>query len=31
MKIITKGNPVGLNEIPAQVWKLGEFQEILLN
>ena len=30
-KSITNGKPLGLDEIPAQVWKLGECQEILLN
>ena len=33
LKIATKsihnGKAVGLDEIPTQVWKLGEFQEIL--
>ena len=31
MKSITNGNDVGLDEIPVKVWKLGNFQEILLN
>ena len=30
-KSITNGKHVGLGEIPARVWKLGECQEILLN
>ena len=28
-KIIHIGKSIGLDEIPAEVWKLGEFQEIL--
>ena len=30
-KIIQNGKSVSLDEIPAEVWKLGEFQEMLLN
>ena len=30
-KSIHNGKAVGLDEIPDEIWKLGEFQEILLN
>ena len=31
VRSIQHGKAVGLDEIPAEVWKLGEFQEILLH
>ena len=30
VRSIQHGKVVGLDEIPAEVWKLGEFQEIIL-